>query len=113
MSCDDCHTTWDRNASISSRVIQEVADTLGVDPLELHPLFETIDPDALDSLFQTRTPAHHDDHVEFTFEGCQVSVFGTGKIDVTPPAEAEIGHTSDGESPTAGHSEETSSAGDD
>ena len=84
MSCDDCHTAWDRNTSVSNRVIQEVAKTLNEDPLELDPLFETIDPDALDSLFQNSKPAHPNDRATFMMEGCQVTVFGTGRIDVTP-----------------------------
>ncbi|WP_177209260.1 HalOD1 output domain-containing protein [Natronobacterium haloterrestre] len=110
MSCDDCRTAWDRNTSISSRVVQEVADILGVDPLELDPLFETINPDALDSLFQTRKLGHRDGHVEFMMEGCKVTVFGTGRVDVTPPAEVEMGSTNDQKSPVTGHSEESSSA---
>lgn len=112
MSYNDCRTARDRNTSVSSCVVQEVADTLGVGRLELDPLFETIDPDALDSLFQTPEPAHHDDRVEFSMEGCQVTVFGTGRIDVTPPAEAEMGSASNDESPVAGSSEESSSAAD-
>lgn len=110
MSCNDCRTSWDRNTSISSRVVQEVADTLGVDPLELDPLYGTIDPDALNSLFQTRKPARQDDRVEFMVEGCQVTVFGTGKIDVVPPAEVEMGSVNDEDTSVARSSEEPSNA---
>lgn len=113
MNCNDCRTARGRNTSVSSRVVQEVADTLGVGPLELDPLYETIDPDALDSLFQTPEPAHYDDRVEFTMEGCKVTVFGTGRVDVTAPAEAETESTNDEGSPAAGRSEEPSSAADD
>ena len=78
---------------VSHRVVRAVADELQVDPFDIDPLYDTIDPDALESLFQTGTPSHYADRVEFTIEGCTVGVHGTGKIDVTSPAEAETGST--------------------
>lgn len=68
---------------ISIRLVREVADELGVDPLDLDPLYDTVDPDVLNELFQTWSPAHLDDQVELTIQGCHVSVYGTGKIEVS------------------------------
>ena len=36
--------------SVSGAVVERVADAEGVDPLDLDPLYEAIDPDALDKL---------------------------------------------------------------
>lgn len=85
---------------VSSRVIREVADALGVDPMELDPLYETIDPDALDDLFRDRTPSDVEDRVEFSMEGCEVIVYGVGIIDVTPPEEMHETEATDASSPT-------------
>lgn len=86
----------DRGTDVSGRVIEEVADKLDTDPLELDPLYETIDPDALNQLFQTQEVANHVDCVEFTLAGCHVAVYGTGTIDVTapePPSYSESDHS--------------------
>lgn len=88
--------------SISNRVATEVADTLNVDPLEIDPLYENIDPDALDGLFQTSARPHSDSYVGFTMEGCTVAVYGSGRIEVAPPDEA-LDNTENGGSMSAGN----------
>lgn len=85
---------------VSSRVIREVADALDVDPMELDPLYETIDPDALNDLFRDRNPSDVDDRVEFLMEGCEVIVYGVGTIDVTPLEEIHGSKATDASSPT-------------
>lgn len=64
--------------STSEAVFQTVADREGVDPLELEPLGATIDPDALDQLFE------RDDAVElsFAYEGYHVTITPDGVVDV-------------------------------
>jgi hypothetical protein len=41
--------------SASRRVVREVAEATGSDPTDLPPLYEVVDPDALDGLFRSRT----------------------------------------------------------
>lgn len=73
--------------SISERVITAVADARSVDPLELTPLYDVVDPDALERLFQTpptgtdRSPGR----VVFTMDGCEIVVHSDGEVDVTAP----------------------------
>lgn len=73
--------------SVTMRVVHEVADTRDLDPTELHPpLGSVIDPDALETLLETR--ADSGIAVEFSYAGCHVSVSGDD-IDVTAQAGGE------------------------
>ncbi len=72
--------------SISASVVDALADANDVDPLELDPLYEAIDPDALDSLFSHLvggdTPRHGT--VRFTTNGYEVEVTSSGRVHLTP-----------------------------
>lgn len=58
----------ERRASLA--VVSAVSSAAGVDPTDLDPpLYEVIDPDALDSLFQTETGS-----VTFEYHGAIVNV---------------------------------------
>lgn len=73
--------------SISGRVVTAVADAKDVDPLQLSPLYEAVDPDALERLFQA-PPTGGDravGRVVFTIDGCEVVVHSDGDVDVTAP----------------------------
>ncbi|MDS0477867.1 HalOD1 output domain-containing protein [Natrinema sp. 1APR25-10V2] len=65
-------------ASPSSTVVMGVAERERTSPLEIEPLYETIDPDALDRLFP------NDGSVRITFEysGYLVTVHGNGHIEI-------------------------------
>jgi len=92
-------TTHDRNAEtftvrfdptddrpVSADVIDSVAAVTGVDPTDMRPLYEAVDPDALDRLFD---PVGDDPAdtltVSFRYEGETVSVHADGRIAVTVP----------------------------
>lgn len=64
--------------SVSERVIGTVATEVGVPPTELTPLYDRIDPDALDSLSNCESV----ERVEFTYHGRRVVVHGDGRIAV-------------------------------
>lgn len=68
------------NESLSSKVVTEVATAKGVSPIDAPPLYDTIDPEALDTLFDgvSRTG-----HVSFSYNGCDVSVKSTGEVQVS------------------------------
>lgn len=68
----------------SERVIDAVAETTERDPTELPPLYDTLDPDALDALLRTG----FDGTVSFTFAGCSVTVGDDGEIRVEEAAPA-------------------------
>lgn len=72
--------------SMSQRIVERVADVTGTDPIELEPLYERVDPECLDSLFDETSPAadRHRGHLAFPMAGCRVVVWADGSIDVEP-----------------------------
>jgi len=56
-------------------VIAAVSNVLDTDPLELDPLHDTIDTDALDDLVRCRGPPNEPVDVSFTVEGHKITVF--------------------------------------
>ncbi|WP_408958738.1 HalOD1 output domain-containing protein [Natrinema sp. 74] len=78
--------------SISFEVIAAVAEREGIDPLEVEPpeyqaLYEVINPEALDSLFEPRENGRKrpTGRVEFPFCGYQVVVTSDGDVTVSDP----------------------------
>lgn len=69
---------------LSTTIVLAVAEATDTDPLDLSPaLFDVVDPDALDSLFDS---AAEDTDVALRFRewGCAVTVFDGGRVRVTP-----------------------------
>jgi len=77
-------TIGDERPSIA--VVSAVADVTGTDPSELDPLYETIDPDALNSLFRGSQGdgPNSRGQVSFSVAGCDVVVHGSHKVVVSP-----------------------------
>lgn len=77
--------------SASMAVIATLADIKDADPVELDPLYSTVDPDALDALVRVRTGTDGDIHVTFTHEDHAITVYSYGVVTVSrehePPAE--------------------------
>jgi len=65
----------------STRVIGAVADELGVDPLECPPLYEHVDPTALNRLFDGRPTT--DGQITLEYAGYSVIVDSKGDIELT------------------------------
>jgi hypothetical protein len=75
-------TGVDRGLPTAQRVVRAVSSRLGVDSLDLPPLYDAVDPDALDALFSdppgmswSRTGT-----VSFEYATCTVFVHGDGTI---------------------------------
>lgn len=68
----------------SQRVLRQVASLLDVDSLELPPLYESVDPDALDALFATPDglSSIRTGTVSFAYAGCTVFVDDGGDVTV-------------------------------
>jgi len=67
--------------SASSRVVLAVAEATGTDPADLPPLYEVIDPDALDAVFRSGVDGNQgngewedDRELRFSYAGREVSV---------------------------------------
>lgn len=72
-------TTLDyHNDSLSLSVIEAIADATDTDPVELEPLYNVVDPEALDQLFQGTTPATA--RVQFSYGEHTVEVRSDGTI---------------------------------
>ena len=67
----------------SERVVEAVAAIEGCDPLLLEPpLYQAVDPDALDSLFPDRQQPTGAGRVSFTYLGHDVVVYDDGSVTV-------------------------------
>lgn len=85
--------------SVSIAVVSAVSTRRGVSPTELPPLYEWIDPDALDALFKpTRRGGPRRGELEFTYDGHDIAIeCGDGleiTVDGTPVAEPMSAQTS-------------------
>jgi hypothetical protein len=63
----------------SESVIEAVSEVTGTDPAEMDPLYDVVDPDALNELFSPSADRDQQsplDYVQFHFEGCTVTVRG-------------------------------------
>jgi len=77
-------TTDHMTEPVSTRVVEVVSRAKDVDPVELPPLYEAVDPDALDLLF----PGGTDCELRFTYVGQDVIVRNGGEIVVRKDGEA-------------------------
>lgn len=67
----------------STCVVETVAETLETAPEEVGPLYEAVDPDALDLLFESPR-RFSGGRITFRFEGCDVAVDAGGWVAVSP-----------------------------
>ncbi|UPV73335.1 hypothetical protein M0R89_12350 [Halorussus limi] len=75
--------TYDRDEPLSTAVIEAVADAADLEPAELGtPLYDQIDPDALDNLFGDRHNGipRGSGHVVFTLLDYEVTVYSDGYV---------------------------------
>jgi hypothetical protein len=77
-----------RTTSPSDIIFERVADREGVDPLELDPLAETIDPDAIDALVGRGAREANGFEITFACHGYDVTVTAAGVVDVAESAAA-------------------------
>lgn len=78
------------SGSLSMTVVTAVAKAAEADPTELPPLYEAVDPDALDKLLGggLGRSGGQDGYLTFTYAGYSVTVHADGEI-VVHAAEAE------------------------
>lgn len=81
-------TTYRRDPgeSPSDSVVRVVAAVTGDEPMQMEPLYEAIDPDALDQVFDSTdadSEAGSSTRVSFRYQGCAVAVYGDGRVVVS------------------------------
>lgn len=70
---------------VSQSIVETVAETENVSPLDLPPLYGSIDPDALDRLFESPSAAAELRlEVEFLYNGYLVTVSEEGYVSIEP-----------------------------
>lgn len=69
----------------SQAVVTAVAEETGTDPMELDPLFNVVDSDALNTLLSSHDAGSDGAllEVEFTYAGCEVRVASDGTAQAT------------------------------
>lgn len=80
---------WEGAHSVSTSVVKAVSAVTGDAPATIDPLYEVVDPDALDELLAS---FRGDERaiITFFFHGYRVTVDGTGEIDVEPADDDEF-----------------------
>jgi len=76
----------DESKPVSEAVIDAVVAHTGEDPLEMEPLYSTVDLDALDKLFNWRPSRRQqggDISVVFSFNGYEITVWSYGTIRIS------------------------------
>ena len=68
--------------AVSTKVIQRVAAVMDRTATELPPLYETIDPEALDAVIDSARTDESSLEFQFTYSGCQVRITGSGAVHV-------------------------------
>ena len=73
----------------SQAVVERVAACEGVDHTELVPLYEAIDPDALDGLVATHLGNESALQITFTYQGYDVTITGDGVVHLARDGDIE------------------------
>lgn len=75
-------------------VVQALATAADASPLELDPLYNTLDPEALDTLFSPSPSGDRSgEYIVFEYEGYEVTFFSEGRVTVAPrPASVSKSH---------------------
>ena len=79
------------NETPAESVIELVATVTGTSPEHMSPLFDAVDPDALNTIFDHETHqsgASSQTQVSFRFNGCDVTVYADGRTVVSPTPSA-------------------------
>lgn len=73
----------------SQAVVTAVAEETGTDPMDLEPLYNVVDSDALNTLFRSHESVTGGSllEVQFTYAGCDVRVTSDGSIEATALSE--------------------------
>lgn len=78
---------WWHGKTLSTAVSMGVAAVTNTTPTDLDPLYETVDSDALNHLFDsmaTEPSRHGYGQLTFSYHDCTVTVYSDGTIEITP-----------------------------
>lgn len=77
---------WTGEEPVSDTVVKAVAAAESVCPAQLEPLYDHVDPEALDGLFEPTRTGTRDSfgHTSFSYAGYLVTVHSDGEVTVRP-----------------------------
>lgn len=81
----DSHKGDSKTGSVSTAVVEAVSDVTETPPVQLNPLYNAVNPDALDLLFKpthSGAPRENEGEITFTYNECRVTVFADGDVEV-------------------------------
>lgn len=80
------HVHYDPETSIgpSETLVIAIADVADAEPLELEPLYETVDPDTVNDFVESGAAPDVGGHIKFTFEGYDVTIHASGLFEIEP-----------------------------
>ena len=78
------------NETLTETIVIAVSDATGVDPLDLDPLYDSVDPDALDRAFEAAEAgeAATTDRLTFAYAGGEVTVRAARSVVAAPTSAA-------------------------
>ncbi|WP_435075579.1 HalOD1 output domain-containing protein [Halorubrum sp. HHNYT27] len=79
------HEDTDRSASHS--VVSSIAELTGRDPNDLDPLWDSVDPEALDSFVDHASDRSTPCRIAFEYEGYEVELIGARRLRLTAKRE--------------------------
>lgn len=65
------------SGGVAETLVYAIADAAGVDPLSIEPVYDSVDPDALEALIRSGA---NDLSVSFDHDGVPVEVYGDGTV---------------------------------
>lgn len=71
--------TWAEESSAPTALVEAFCDATDARPTDLPPLYETIDPDAIDATLDSLAGDSHAGSVEFTYAGYRVTLTADGE----------------------------------
>lgn len=79
---------WSESNSILESITKSIADKLNTEPLDLPPLFQSIDPEALEDLITSSGATTM--QVTFLYAGCKITVTGNRAVSVEDQSSVDI-----------------------
>lgn len=82
---------WTSDERVSTTIVYVVAALTNTPPTSIEPLYETVNPDALDHLFFPTTTegcCRSDATLRFTFHDCDITVANDGSVVIHLPDES-------------------------
>lgn len=72
------------DTAASELLVETIADIADANPLELEPLYESVDPDAVDEFVDSDSHPDVGGHMSFVFVGYDVRVHASGLLEIAP-----------------------------